>query len=86
MLEPDALNGVGELDVDAEVVGVQLQPVVRPEAAVFLDVHRQRGDGAVERQPPVAGRSRAAARSRVASTPPGSPSAKPSAAVAGWRA
>ncbi len=54
VLEAEALNGVGELDVDAEVVGVQLQPVIRLEATVLLDVHRQRGDGPFERQSPVA--------------------------------
>ena len=53
MLEADALDGVGELDVDAEVVGVELQPVVGREAGVFLHVHRQRRDRAVEGQLPV---------------------------------
>ena len=53
MLEADALDGVGELDVDAEIVRVQLQPVVGREAGVLLHVHRQRRDGAVERQLPV---------------------------------
>ena len=53
VLEPDALHGVGELDVDAEVVGIQLQPVVLPQAALLRDVHRQRRNRAVERQSPV---------------------------------
>ena len=48
VLEADALDRVGELDVDAEVVGVQLEPVVGREAGVLLDVHRQRRDRAVE--------------------------------------
>ena len=45
MLEADALNRVGQLDVDAEIVGIELQPVVGREAGVFLHVHRQRRDG-----------------------------------------
>ena len=45
---------VRELDVDAEIVRIQLEPVVRREPGVLLHVHRQRGDGAVERQLPVA--------------------------------
>ena len=53
MLEPNALNRVRELDVHAEVVGVQLEPVVGREAAVLLHVHAERGDGPVERQLPV---------------------------------
>ena len=45
---------VGELDVDAQVVGVQLElVVVRPQAGVFAHVHRERGDVAVEGQLPV---------------------------------
>src|SRR6185503_18387606 len=54
MLEADALDGVGELDVDAEIVGIELQAVVGAEAAVLLYVHRQRRDRPVERQLPVA--------------------------------
>ena len=53
MLEAEALDRVGELDVDAEVVGVELQPVVRRQPGVFLHVHRQRRDRAVERELPV---------------------------------
>jgi hypothetical protein len=33
MLETDALNGVGELDVDAEVVGVELELVAVGEVS-----------------------------------------------------
>ena len=54
MLEAQPLDRVGELDVDAEVVRVQLQPVVGRQPGVLLHVHRQRRDGAVERQLPVA--------------------------------
>ena len=53
VLEAQPLHGVVELDVDAEVVGVQLQLVARAQAAVLVDVHRQRGDRAVDGEPPV---------------------------------
>src|SRR4029079_15819168 len=52
VLEANALDGVGQLDVDAEVVGIELQLVVGRQPGVFLDVHRQRGDRAVEGQFP----------------------------------
>src|SRR6185436_15135993 len=53
MLEADAVQGVGELDVDAEVVAVQLQLVARHQAVVFRDVERQGGERAVEGELPV---------------------------------
>ena len=53
MLEAEALDGVGELDVDAEVVGVELQLVVVGQAGVLAHVHRERRDRAVEGQLPV---------------------------------
>ena len=53
VLEAQALDGVGELDVDAEVVRVQLQLVVGRQAGVLAHVHRERGDRAVEGQLPV---------------------------------
>ena len=53
MLEADALQRVGQLDVDGKVVGVELQPIVGREAAVFADVHRECGDGAVDGELPV---------------------------------
>ena len=53
MLEADALQGVVQFDIDAEVVGVQLQLVAGLDAAVLVDVEVQRGDCAVEAQAPV---------------------------------
>ena len=53
MLEADAVDRVGQLDVDAEIVRVQLQAVIADEAAVLLHIHRQRRDGPVEGEPPV---------------------------------
>ena len=49
MLEPDPVERIVELDVDAEVVGVQLELVALADAAVFSDVDRERGNRAVER-------------------------------------
>ena len=53
VLEAQPLHDVGQLDVDAEVVGVELQLVAVAQAAVGVDLHRQRGDRAVDREPPV---------------------------------
>ncbi len=53
MLEAKALHRVGELDVDPEVVRVELQGVPGREAAVGIDLHLERGDGAVDRETPV---------------------------------
>ena len=47
MLEADALQNVVQLDVDAQVVGVELELVAGLQAAVFVHVHGQRGDAAV---------------------------------------
>src|SRR3989454_3362011 len=53
VLEPEPLDRVGELDVHAEVVRVELELVARPEPAVLLHVHGERGDGPVEAELPV---------------------------------
>jgi hypothetical protein len=53
VLEAEALERVGELDVDAEIVRIELELVTRANAAVLFDVHRQRGDRAVEREAPM---------------------------------
>ena len=47
------LQRVGELDVDAEVVAVQLELVAGAQAAVLRHVHRKRGDRTVEGELPV---------------------------------
>ena len=54
MFEAQPLDGVGEFDIDAEVVGIQFQLVAVHQAAGGIDIHGQRGDRAVERQFPVA--------------------------------
>ena len=48
MLEANALHGVGKLDVHAEVVRVELELVPRLEAAILVDVERERRHVAVE--------------------------------------
>ena len=53
VLEADALDGVVQLDVHAEVVAVHLQLVARHDAAVLGDVHREGGDLVGDRQRPV---------------------------------
>ena len=53
MLEPDPVQRIVQLDVHAQVVGVELELVGREEPLVLLDVERERGDGAVDRQLPV---------------------------------
>ncbi len=54
VLEADALVGVGEFDVDAKVVGIELQLIAFEETALLVNVHRQGGDGAVDGELPVA--------------------------------
>jgi hypothetical protein len=53
VLEADALNRVGKLDVDAEVVGIELEAIVGQEPRIFLYVHRQGRDWPVEGELPV---------------------------------
>src|SRR6266496_3415226 len=54
VLEAQPLHGVVQLDVDAEVVGVQLEGVTGVQAAVLRGVQRQGRHRAVDRQLPVA--------------------------------
>ena len=53
VLEADALDRVGELDVDAEVVRVELERVAGDESAVLSHVEREARHVAVERELPV---------------------------------
>ena len=53
MLEAQPLQRVGEFDVDAEIVGIELQLIAFEQAAILVDVHGERGDVAVDRQFPV---------------------------------
>ena len=54
VLEAQPLHGVGKLDVDAEIVGIELELVAFEQPGVLVDVHDEVGDLAVECQLPVA--------------------------------
>jgi hypothetical protein len=58
VLEAEALDGVVQFDVDTEVVGVQLEVVVVPQAGFRGDRHGEGGHGAVHSQLPVPVRGR----------------------------
>ena len=53
VLEPQPLHGVCQLNIDAKIVGIQLQLVAAQQRRIGIDIHRQRGDGTIERQFPV---------------------------------
>ena len=53
VLEPDALQRVRQLDVDAEVVRVELQAVAGRVRALFLDREDEPRDGPVDVELPV---------------------------------
>jgi len=54
MLETNTVQCIVQLDIDAEVVGIELQPVAREDPAFFGDVQSQGGDRAFTGEPPVA--------------------------------
>src|SRR5580700_11258592 len=54
MLEAQSGDRVGQFDVDAKVVRVQLELISAEQRRGWIDVHGQRRDRAVERQLPVA--------------------------------
>jgi hypothetical protein len=54
MLEAQPLEGVVQLDVDPEVVGVELELVVLAQPALGIHLHGQSGDGRGDFEPPVA--------------------------------
>ena len=41
MLEAHPLHDVGELDIDAEIVGIELELIALEQAAVLVDIHEQ---------------------------------------------
>src|SRR5262245_7776607 len=53
MLEAQALQDVVQLDVDAQIVGVELQAVARAETAIFLYIQGDTGRGAIMGDLPV---------------------------------
>src|SRR5208282_4407764 len=54
MLEADAVQRVVQLDVDAEIVGIELEPIAGEEPALFRDIQGQGGDRTVTGETPVA--------------------------------
>ena len=54
MLEAQPLDCVGKFDIDAEIVGVELELVAFEQRALLVDVHEQRGDVAVDLELPMA--------------------------------
>ena len=53
MLEAQPLHGVREFDVDAEIVGIQLELIALEQAGILVDVHGERRDVAFHAQLPV---------------------------------
>jgi hypothetical protein len=53
VLEAQPLEYVGEFDIDAEIVGIELKVVAFEQAALFVDIHGQRGRVAIGRQLPM---------------------------------
>ena len=64
VLEADAVERVGELDVDAEVVAVELELVAGADAGVFGDVERQAGERAFDARASSAGSAKGRCGSR----------------------
>src|SRR5262245_30706790 len=54
MFESNALNSISQLDIDAEVIGVEFEFVAFIERFVFLDIHGKGGPSPVDIQFPVA--------------------------------
>src|ERR1700681_1278548 len=53
MLEAQPLHGVGEFDVDAEIVGIQLELIALEQPGILVDIHGQRRDIACDVELPV---------------------------------
>ena len=54
MLEAQPLDGVGKFDIDAEIVGIELEIVAFEQRALLVDVEEKRGDVAVDLELPMA--------------------------------
>src|SRR5437660_3019724 len=53
MLEADALQRIVQLDIDAEIVGIELELVARLQAAILGDVEGQPSDRRIEGKTPM---------------------------------
>ena len=54
MFEPQPIDRVGQFDIDAEIVGIELEIVAFEQRRFFVDVHHQRRDFAVDLELPMA--------------------------------
>src|SRR5208283_830315 len=54
MLEAQPLDGVGKFDIDAEIVGIELEIVALEQRALLVDIKQKRRYLAVDRKPPMA--------------------------------
>jgi hypothetical protein len=54
MLEAETLDCIVQFDIDAQVIGIQLELIARVERSVFIDVHRKRSYRAVKAELPMA--------------------------------
>ncbi len=48
MFEAQPLHRVGKLDVDAKIVGIQLELIALEKPTILVDVHRERRDVALD--------------------------------------
>ena len=53
MLEAQPLHRVGEFDIDAEIVGIQLELIAFEQPAILVDIHGQGRDVAFDIQLPM---------------------------------
>ena len=53
MLKSNSLQRVVQFDIDAKIIGIQLQLVARLQPAVFVNIHGQRRDAVIDIQSPV---------------------------------
>src|SRR5262249_45232698 len=53
VLETQPLDRIRKLDVDAEIVGIELELIALEQAAILVDVHRQCRDVSVHGELPV---------------------------------
>ena len=53
MLEAQPLHRIGEFDVDAEIVGIQLELIAFEQPAILVDIHGQRRDVAFDVELPM---------------------------------
>jgi hypothetical protein len=53
MLEAQPLHRIRQLDVDAEIVGIELELVAGPQAAILVHVHGEVGDAILEGELPM---------------------------------